>query len=159
MGTGKVSAVLAAADVSAIRDSLGAVKAKLPFLVALTARERVQLVKRGPKSVRFTGLVFQLAQDHPELLAAAVDMPEFEKDVRLLEALDQFESELTSLARAVADTRMAAGAEAMSAALVAYGVLRAASRAVPGLTAAATELGLRFRKGRPVVPPPEPTGG
>ncbi|HEV8321949.1 MAG TPA: hypothetical protein VG389_10070 [Myxococcota bacterium] len=160
MSQGKVSAVIAPADLQSIQEAIATLREKLPFRVALSTAERKRLTKVGPKSVAFVTNALGLATGHPELVPAAVDVPELEKDVRLFESLGPIASELVALAQAVVDTRTVAGSEAMSVALVLYGVFQAAERTVPEVASFADELGVRFRKraSNATEPPPASSG-
>lgn len=143
---GRISDTLAASAIAAILGAIATIRRNLPFLVALSPADRMKMLKLGPKSVKFVSEVRKLAAAHPEMVPSAIDYPEFAKDADLVEALGQFQLELTQVSEAVEDTLMVAGSEALGSALVLYGILQSSARAVPGLDDTMKELGRRFQK-------------
>ena len=145
---GRVSAELSTQDAQQVKQAIGQISAKLPFVVALSPEERHRMFKLGPKSVDFVEKIAGIAKEHPELVPAGIDSQEFQRDAALVKSLGTFEMELTKVAEGVQDTRMAAGSDAMATALVLYGMLQAAKRQVPGLDQVMEEIGARFARGR-----------
>ena len=146
MPKGQVSEVLSADAVRRILNAIGVIQQQLPFLVILSPEERKGILKLGPKSVKFVSSVKQMAQANPGMVPPAYDAPEFVRDVVLGEALDEFAPQLSQLAEAVSDTRMVAGSEAMTTALLLYGVFKGGRKVVPGLDGAVAEMGARFKR-------------
>ncbi len=144
---GRISETLAASAITAIVAAIATIRENLKFLVALSPEQRKTMLKLGPKSARFVADVRKLAAAHPELVPSAIDFPEFAKDADMIEVLGQFQPELTQVSEAVEDTLMVAGSEALSSALVLYGILQSSARAIPGLDDTMKELGKRFRRG------------
>ncbi len=164
MAKGRVSVVLAADAVARVNAHIDGIVAELPFLVALSEDERKGIVKLGPKSVDFVDKTRRVAGDHPGLVPADLDGPEFIKDADLYTQLGKFSGRLMEVAEAVADTRMQAGSEAMVVSLILYGILNQAKKVVPGLDDVMGEMGKRFKHagkeqkggGEKPKPAPEP---
>ncbi len=147
---GRISDALAAEAIAAIVAAIAEVRRNLPFLLALSPAERKSMLKLGPKSVKFVSDIKTLALAHPELVPSAIDLSEFEKDAELVAGLGQFASDLDQVAEGVDDTMMVAGSEALSNALVLYGILQHAAKTIPGLDETVKQLGRRWKaNGRP----------
>lgn len=150
----RIDASLSAADRTAILAALDTVRQKLPFLVDLSPDERRGLPRFGDKSVAFVRRAAEVARQDDSFLPRRFDLPAFEKDVALYDALDAVALALTRLAEHVDDTRALVGAEAYSAALDVYRSLKADGRG-GALDEVADELGKRFAR-RPSGPPASP---
>ncbi len=148
MTKGLVSATLTPEALREINEAIGTIKRRLPFLLAVGPKQRLDVVKLGPKSVHFVNSVRQMADKSPELVPAAFDLVEFARDVEVVNAIGKFAPQLEQLVEAVKDTRTMAGSEAVITALRLYEVFKAARRTVPGLDGALAELGARFKGSR-----------
>lgn len=153
MAKGRVSAEIAADPIAEIDAALETIKRNVPFLVSLTEADRKRLFKLGPKSVGFLSKMVEAVENQPELVPPILDKDEFLRDAKLITSLDRFLPKLTALTTAIEDTRMVAGSEAMTTALVLYGILKAAKRSVPALGPVTAELGSRFSKKRRAAEP------
>lgn len=126
----------------AIRDARAALA---PYLVSLTPEERAALPKMGDKSLAFVTKAAELAQALPTLMPQYLDVPGLTVDADTNADLLPLYLELSSLTTDVESTRMEAGSEGYTAALVAYGALKtAASLNQPGAQSAVAQLETRF---------------
>lgn len=82
-----ISAVLTQADRDAVMDAVATIKAKLPFLVDLSADDRKALPKMGDKSRAFVSKALEVATQNPDFLPRSFNLEELRKDVQLFEAL------------------------------------------------------------------------
>lgn len=147
-----ISATLTPADRDAVISAVAIIKAKLPFLVDLSADDRKALPKMGDKSRAFVSKALEVATQNPDFLPRSFDLEEMRKDVQLFEALYPLLMSLTQMQELVDDTCLAVGSEAYAAALAVYGYAKA-SGDVAGLDAIVGEMGRRFaRKPHKVKP-------
>ena len=114
-----ISAQVSAADVTAVKNAVATIRAKLPFLVSLTADERKSLFKAG-NSLSFVQNSLQAAKNNPTILPGAFDVAEFESDVDLFATLTELGSIAEQLSSQLDDTRIAVGSEAMNEATQVY---------------------------------------
>ena len=152
----QVSQPIPAEALAQVQQHLTAVRALLaPYLVPLTPEQRQDLPKMGDKSVSFV----QKAADYSAALApyipAYVDGAGLRTDARVSADLLPVYTALLGLTTDVDSTRLEAGSEGYSAALLVYAALQAAAKQnQPGTQAAVSELGERFaaqglRKAKP----------
>lgn len=150
MPSSLISASLNPTDREAVMEAVATIKAKLPFLIDLSAEERKALPKMGDKSRAFVGKALEVATQNPDFLPRAFDLEELRKDVQLFEQLYPLLLSLTQLQELVDDTCLAVGSEAYAAALQVYGYAKASGN-VGGMDAVVSEMGQRFaRKPRKV---------
>ena len=117
----------------------------LPVLIQLGAEERRSGVRLGDKSVAFVEKALQIAKERSDIMPSYIDVEEMERDLELYRNLGLLLREVASLYEAIEDTRMAAGGDAYSTALLVYGVLKQASQSgVPGTDVLVEELAMRF---------------
>ncbi len=138
-----------AVPAKALADALAAIRqarqALAPYLVALTPEERASLPKMGDKSVAFVTKAAEFAQSLPTLMPQYLDVAGLVVDAGVNADLLPLYLELNGFATDVDSTRMEAGSEGYSSALVAYSALKiAASLNQPGAQAAVAELEPRF---------------
>lgn len=132
-----------------LADALKAIRearaALAPYLVSLTTEERASLPKMGDRSLAFVTKAAELAQALPTLMPQYLDVPGLAVDADTNADLLPLYLELNGFTTDVESTRMEAGSEGYSAALVAYSALKtAASLNQPGAQAAVAELEPRF---------------
>jgi hypothetical protein len=140
-----VSATLPEQDAQEIIASLGAVRAKLPFLVTLSTQERRLMAKMGRKSIGFDEKCTAYMQSNPEFLPGFVPRSEVDKDRSLRTQILRFAAELQSLAQQVDDTLLAVSSDIWQADLAYYRNVRMAARgAHPGAKMIADDLAGRF---------------
>jgi len=145
MSNSPISAQLSQADRDAVMAAIATIKAKLPFLIDLSAEERKALPKMGDKSRAFVSKAMEVATQNPDFLPRSFDLAELQKDVQLFEALYPVLMSLTQLHDLVDDTCLAVGSEAYAAALQVYTYAKASGQGT-GLETAVEELGLRFAR-------------
>jgi hypothetical protein len=127
------TAVLAAADVAAIKASLAAAEAKMPFIQNLTKKDRKGLRKIGPERLSFVENALQAAQNNPTILPGTFDTTKFAGHVGLFQNMTDVNTVTAQLASKTDDTRMDVGALAMSEASDVYNYIKTASKKTPGL--------------------------
>lgn len=152
-----IDAAVSAADLQDIKDAFGRVLSKLPFLVSLTADERIAAVKTGPDSVSFITNALTAAQDHPTVLPVSFSTEAFKRDVDLFGLLTELVAVAASVASQIDDTRLAVGSEAMQQATQVYTYIKAATKTTPGLKPIAEQLGERFKRAGKQTKPAKPT--
>ena len=109
----RISATLTPADAQKIVDFLHQAEALMPFLITLTADE-----SRGLRNIGFDGVPFALAaldavRANLAFTRRSFDLPEFEKDVALMNALRGIRAVLVPMAQKVDDTLRLVGADVM----------------------------------------------
>lgn len=146
MSYSNISAVVAQADLDAVKAAITTINSKLPFLVNLTESEKKSLFKLGPKSVDFVNDAALAAKNYPTIFPASFNLTEFQKDADLVKVLSEVKLVLDSLSERVNDTLTAVGAEAMGESLDVYAYVQtAASTNNPGLKSVAEKLKERFK--------------
>ena len=128
MSNSPISAQLSQADRDAVMAAIATIKAKLPFLIDLSAEERKALPKMGDKSRAFVSKAMEVATQNPDFLPRSFDLAELQKDVQLFEALYPVLMSLTQLHDLVDDTCLAVGSEAYAAALQVYTYAKASGQ-------------------------------
>jgi hypothetical protein len=159
----RISAVLLAADKTAVLAAIETIRTKLPFLVNLTKDERRKLPKMSDKTIAFDEKCAAYMLAHPELVPSYVNTTEVNKDRALRVAVLDIGQQLKQLVEGVDDTMMLCASEAYSADLSFYqNVRQAAQRGVVGADTIYQDLKQRF-PGRssggsdtPTPPPPTP---
>lgn len=140
----QVPAAVLAAALQKIRDA----RADLaPYLHPLTSQQREELPKMGDKSLAFVAKVAEYAQSLPALMPSYLDVPGLVIDAATSNDLRAILQEADGLALDLDSTRMVAGSEGYSAALIGYGALQGAAKDnQPGAQAAVAELAPRFAR-------------
>jgi len=116
-----------------------------PYLVALTADERHEIPKMGPKTLNFVEKSHDYARENPDLVPNYLEMSEFNIDFADAHGLWTLRNRIAQLEESVSDTQMTAGSEAYQAALIFYNSVKvAASQGIPGAQAVYEELKKRF---------------
>lgn len=116
-----------------------------PYLISLTQEERESIPKMGDKSLAFVTKAAEYAQSLPKLMPQYLDVPAFVVDAGVSSDLLELFLDLNAFTLDVDSTRMEAGSESYTAALVAYSALKtAAALNQPGAQAAVTVLEPRF---------------
>lgn len=150
----QVSQLVPADRLAQVQQHLDAARALLaPYLVPLTPEQRQELPKMGDKSVAFV----QKAAEYSTALAPYLDAAGLRTDARVSTDLLPVYTALLGLTTDVDSTRLAAGSEGYSAALLVYAALQAAAKQnQPGAQAAMGELGERFAAQRLNTRKPKP---
>jgi hypothetical protein len=145
MPYGNISATLSDADLQATRASLDAIRAKLPFLVSLTPKERQKLVKMGEKSVAFVQQCLQTVKDNPDLMPPTFNLQEFERDVDLASKLLSTLLIMQDLCAKLDDTLLAVGSEAMQQSLDVYAQVKLTAKRDARMKASFEQLATRYK--------------
>lgn len=145
MAMSPISATLDSKDREEVMAAIATIKAKLPFLIDLTADERKALPKMGDKSRAFVTKALEVASQNEDFLPRSFDLEEMRKDVQLFESMYPIVVALTQLQSLVDDTCMAAGSEAYAAALQVYNYAKVSGQG-SGLDAVVGEMGQRFAR-------------
>jgi hypothetical protein len=116
-----------------------------PYLISLTIEERESLPKMGDKSLAFVLKAAEYAQSLPDLMPRYLDVDALVIDAGVNRDLMPLFQELNGFTTDVDSTRMEAGSEGYTSALVAYNSLKtAAAQSQPGAQAAVDVLEPRF---------------
>jgi hypothetical protein len=116
-------------------------QALTPFATPLTADDRRNLLKTGPKTFQFVELAHTLAKENPQLTSKAFNMAAFTADRNGTHNLSGVENKARQLLELIEDIRMAAGSDFARQALEVYADIKAASnRNVPEARAAYEQL-------------------
>jgi hypothetical protein len=124
----RVSAVLAAQDVTDVLALITAIRTKLPFLLTLSPQERRELPKMGDKSIGFDDKCRTYMVSNPEFVPGFVDMAEVDKDRELRTQMMRLFADLITLTDNVDDTIRVVSSEAWMADLAYYQSVREAAR-------------------------------
>lgn len=116
----RIAAAITPAQLTALAGAVRTIRDNLPFLIELSAEDRQELFKAGPKSRDFLELALATAQEHPDVLPRSFSLEQFAEDVTLFHTLERPYVALRDLLREVEDTRIAVGAEAMEAGRAVY---------------------------------------
>jgi len=149
-----ISAVLSAADKTAINNDFNDVKAKLPFGVNLTPDERQSFTKLGDARLAFVTKCMDYAAANAPLVPGYLSLPEAVKDFNLQADLRPIEALAAQVKEIIDDTRLAAGHELYDFCLAFYNAVQdAAKRNVPGTTSIFDDLKQLFAdQGGPGTP-------
>lgn len=116
-----------------------------PYLVALQPEERAALPKMGDKSVAFVTKAAEYAQSLPKLMPQYLDVDGLVTDAGVNADLLPVYQELDGFTTDVDSTRMQAGSEGYTSALLVYTACKlGADSNQPGAAAAVAELETRF---------------
>jgi hypothetical protein len=146
----RVSADIAATDITAIQAAIATIRSKLPFLITVGAQERIELPKLGVKTIGFHEKCTAYMASNPEFIPPFVEPAEVAKDIALRDEFHQFLPQLLELVSLVTGTEMVVGSEIYMADLAYYQSTReAARRGRPGAEDIYNDLQSRF----PGAPP------
>ena len=141
----RISATLSDADITEIEGHLDAIRAKMPFLITLTAQERREKAKLGEKSMGFEEKCETYMQSHPQFMPGFVALEDVSKDRALRTQLLHLSAQHQALFAAIQDTLMLTGSDLWSSDLAYYkSVQEAARRGLPGAEAIYNDLKSRF---------------
>lgn len=133
--------------------AIDAVEALVPQLVNLTPTDRMTIPKMGNLTQSFVTDALTVAENNPQFVPPYVDTAGMRADLEYARALAAVESKLRSLLEKVSDTRMLAGSEAYSAALLVYHSLEGAERSsTPGAGSLRAQLASRFAMAKKAAP-------
>jgi hypothetical protein len=141
---------ISALKIQEIANSLKDAKEALEFeAVTLTAAERHEILKMGPKTLAFVEKAHEFAEKNPSLRPPYLNMQNFNDDFNDAHNLWGLLNTATQIVEMLSDTAMAAGSDAYHASLVFYNSVKvAAQQDIPGAKAVYEELQKRFPRGR-----------
>ncbi|HVE58596.1 MAG TPA: hypothetical protein VNB22_17310, partial [Pyrinomonadaceae bacterium] len=145
----RIDAAVSTADKNQILQLIQDIKAKMPFLVDLSAAEIASLNKMGDRGQPFVRDAITAAENDDSFLPRSFDVAAMRKDVDLLEMLPPVIAAVSQLKELLSDTYLLAGSDAFAAALEVYA---AAQRNGTGeaLSESLRNMGRRFdRKPKP----------
>ena len=141
------TAIPAAVLADALKKIREARAALAPFLHPLTSQQRQDMPKMGDKTLAFVTKMAEYAQSLPTLMPSYLDVPGLVIDANTSADLLAVYQELDGFTLDVDSTRMVAGSEGYTAALVGYSALQgAAKNNQPGAQAAVAVLAPRFAR-------------
>jgi hypothetical protein len=136
-------------EVSAIETKISELRQSLPFMVGLSARDRMKLNPIGRKSTQFVQRVVESIRQNPEMAPQFVDAQNLENGYELYNQLGALLVPVEQLQRMIADTMYVAGSNTHGSALDFYNsAKRAAKSGIPGAQVVVDALKPRFRKAR-----------
>ena len=145
MTVNRISKALTQSERDKVMNAIATIREELPFLVHLTAEERVAMPKMGDKSRAFVSKALEVATQNPDFVPRSFDIEEMRKDMQLFEQLYPIVVALSQLKELVDNTAMAAGSEAYAAALQVYTYAKASGQGA-GLEGLVDEMGQRFAR-------------
>ena len=143
-----VSGAVTAAQGTTVTTALGTIRSTLTCLRNLTPEDRRSIPKMGGKSFLFVNQAFQAAKTNSGKLPASFDLPGFESDLALYNALLPLASQITQLNELFDDTMLALGSDLYSESLEAYTYLKAGNAAA-GLDELKATMSKRFMRSKP----------
>ncbi len=145
----KVSYLLTPEVKAALEANLDAINTEMMvFTSSLSLSERKTIQKMGNKTVAFVEQALKYAKKYPEFVPPYLELIEFERDFQMAEDMRNLLKVAEPIVEKIADTYVAAGADAFAHARIFYNAVKAASKAnTPGADALVAELKKRyFRK-------------
>src|ERR1051325_4298987 len=143
-----ISAQLSDADTAAAKDLIDQARAKTPFLLNLTEKERHDLPKMGQDSVAFVNLAKQGLTDYPQHIPDDFPDDEFDKDTHSSGNLWQLRLKTASYLEGIDDTLMAMGSDAMKGSNEIYGHLKVAAKNNATIKLLVDEMAKRYKKSK-----------
>jgi hypothetical protein len=140
-----ISAAFSTDDEKGTMELLAQLKAKFPFGIKFSPDQRKHQPKLYDGRLPFVEKALAFGRQQPLIVPPYTDLNELEKDLDFVKATRRVGTEIASLAEMVADSRVAAGSDAYSAALAIYNSAKAAAKqGVPGTQSIVDELGKLF---------------
>ncbi|MDX1939070.1 MAG: hypothetical protein SFU99_00880 [Saprospiraceae bacterium] len=141
----QISVILTDEAMREIMDAIAVMQRNLPFLINMTLDERRTHLKMGDRSFPFVGKSLDYSKSNDHLVPPFLNVTEFDKDMMLISKLNIIERPLLSLTEGISDTKLRAGSEAYSAALLFYQAVKlAAQMNIPGVKTIYEDLRARF---------------
>jgi hypothetical protein len=143
----RISHEMSEAEVEAVILAVKNIGDSLQFLISATATQRQSMPKMNVNNTIFVADAINVGKQNAKLFGETIAsvIPEMEKDYHLFNQLDRLELSLSSLLEQVRDTRMVAGSEAFTNALMIYSLIKPFAKAgFPGTEAAYKLLKERF---------------
>jgi len=153
MGTENIISIeITPEDKTTIETALTSLQTVFPkYVIALTPTQKKEMAKMSDKSIAFVEKVSDYKTSNPEFVPAYMDVAEFDKDLKAVRELREFQRVMEQQNSSLVDTIMLCGSEAYKAALAYYNSVKQGAKM--NVTAAASiysDLKKRFVK--PVSP-------
>ena len=130
---GNLQPVFDVADLTLAKADIVNCRARLPFLVNLTAKQKKAHLDLGKKTKSFITKALNYYRQYPELRTSFVSLTEFENDWETCQRLEELHSVVKVLENDLAHTILALKQESMKSALGLYhNVKKASEYNVPG---------------------------
>ncbi|MGD8781239.1 MAG: hypothetical protein PVH88_20025 [Ignavibacteria bacterium] len=144
----KVNIVITEEDITEIKSAVDVLTAKLqPYLIALSAEERMQLPKMSYRTLPFAQKVMDYLDTNPEFASPFMNKEAFKIDMKSIEDLTAIFNPLNQILTNLDDTILLAGSEAYVAALSYYNSVKLASKMdIPDSKTIYEDLKTRFKK-------------
>jgi hypothetical protein len=147
MPIANISVALTAPQITAISGALTTIRTNLPFLINLTLAERATLSKMGDDGYSYVTKALDFAQNNATILPPNFNLPEAQKDLKLVNDLRPLLQQIAQVLEGIDDTMMAAGIEAKDFADKFYSLVKLqASMNTPGMDVIASDLGVFYEK-------------
>ncbi len=125
----RVSATITETEISEVKGLFDQIEMRMPFLIGLTADERVTMPKISDANKIFVQNCINAMVNNAELLPSYLNVDDLAKDLELFGQLEEMELLAMQLSEKIRDTRMLAGSEAYVSSLSAYRFFEAAALA------------------------------
>lgn len=136
---------MTAAQLTAVKTALQTINSNMPFLVGLTADERMALPKINVSNKAFTEDALTAAENNAAMLPTYLNPANIRADLTLYTQLDELLGLVRQLLERMEDTQMLAGSEAYVSSLTAYKLFAGAAEAgLPGMDSVYDQLRARF---------------
>jgi hypothetical protein len=140
-----ISATFSPEDEKGVMELLAQLRAKFPFGIKLSAYQKKRLPKLDDARIPFAEKGLFYGEQQQLIVPPFTNLGEYKVDLDFVKATRRVGAELASIAEMVADTRVAAGADAYQAGLSIYGSAKnAAKQGVPGTQTIVDEMGKLF---------------
>jgi hypothetical protein len=147
----QLDAVVSRSDTEAVLSALQTIRETLPFLVALSPKDKAGLRHIGLRSQTFVTKALDVAHSHPQVVPGYLDVAAARRDLDLFVALNPILQAISELQELVEGTQTLAGSEAFTAARITYNSVKGIGDDL-GLGAVVDDLSKQFRRTRRVNP-------
>ncbi len=120
MSQNMISLALSAEQLAEVNKALDVLEEKLAGFISLSADDRAELRKMGPKAEMFARKAHDVLVQSPEILPGTFELADFTEDFTALDQLRPVFTRIAALAGRADDTEMALGSDIYSAALEGY---------------------------------------
>jgi hypothetical protein len=135
MNINAINTTLSDTTLSEIKAKINDAQNLMPFLVALSDKERQFAFKMSHKRFDFVSQIISVCQNEPVIIPNWVNFEDLKNDYVLSNQLLGVENMLESLLIEVRDTRMQLGCEALKSSLDVYDLAKKSKDRIPGIQA------------------------
>lgn len=122
----------------------------MPFLADLNREERSRLRKLGHKNA-FVEDCLRIGKSFPKILPPTIDIPALERDLKLLQDINDISEILKHLVDGLEDTRMLTGSKAMVVSDLIYTYLKPGAKQDANLKVQVEQMAVHYKKERKKV--------